>query len=500
MRPAEKRRGRQARAGRDRGSALALLLAVCIATAMSCSEGDRGERSSQAVGQAIDRAIKQPSHSIVLISLDTTRRDHLSLYGYDLPTSPNLDALAKDAVVMQNFLTTSSWTLPTHASLLTGLYPSTHGAHYSNAGDVGLGDADGAPRDFDAFRANRLPVQAITLAEVLREHGYQTHAVAAGPWLKPVFGLDQGFDHYDAAFDSLAGRPGNVVSDLAIGAIDRAGREPFFLFLNYFDPHDPYEPHAGSWEQFLKPSGDYARSKELALYDAEILFMDQEIGRVIDALKSRGRYDSSWIIVTSDHGEHFGEHDLEVHGFSLYEGVVRGVLLIKPPAEVSFKVDTEIRAQSVDVMPTLLDALGIPLPEGIEGQPLNALTHPAITELYRSAGNVRWKGDRFQRELRAIYWGDYKLILSSKPGDPDAGLFDLANDPGETRDLRNQRPAISMTMSEALVRWSSNRSKLPPAPITEIDPETRRQMKALGYIDSDNDIDNDSDPAPKQEP
>lgn len=474
--------------GRGPRPALACLLAVWFATAMSCAEDDRGEQSSQ----AIEQAMSKPIHSIVMISLDTTRPDHLSLYGYDRPTSPNLEALGKDALVMQNFLTTSSWTLPTHASLLTGLYPSTHGAHYSNAGDVGLGDADGAPRDFNAFRVNRLPVQAITLAEVLREHGYQTHGIAAGPWFKPVFGLDQGFDHYDAAFDSLAGRPANVVSDLAIEAIDRAGREPFFLFLNYFDPHDPYEPHGSSWEQFLKPSGDYARSKELALYDAEILFMDKEIGRVIDELKSRDLYDSSWIIVTSDHGEHFGEHDLEVHGFSLYEGVVRGVLIIKPPANVSLNVDPEIRAQSVDVMPTLLDAIGIPLPMGIEGQPLDALTHPAITELYRSAGNVRWKGDRFQRELRAIYWGNYKLILSSKPGDPDAGLFDLANDPGETHDLRNERPAVSMTLSEGLVRWSTDRSKLPPAPVGEIDPETRRQMKVLGYIDSD--------PAPKQEP
>ena len=94
--------------------------------------------------------------------------------------------------------------------------------------------------------------------------------------------------------------------------------------------------------------------------------------------------------------------------------------------------------------------------------------------------------------MRAIYWGNYKLILSSKPGDPDAGLFDLANDPGETHDLRNERPAVSMTLSEGLVRWSTDRSKLPPVPVGEIDPETRRQMKVLGYIDSD--------PAPKQEP
>ena len=175
---------------------------------------------------------------------------------------------------------------------------------------MGLGDAEGAPQGFDAFRANRLPDEAITLAEILRSSGYKTYAAAAGPWFKPVFGLDQGFDHYDAEFDSLEGRRGDVVSDLAIDILDRAERDPFFLFLNYFDPHDPYTAHGSTWEQFLKPSDDFARSKERALYDAEIFFMDQQIGRVIDALKTRDQYDSSWIVVTSDHGEHFGEHDV----------------------------------------------------------------------------------------------------------------------------------------------------------------------------------------------
>jgi arylsulfatase A-like enzyme len=286
---------------------------------------------------------------------------------------------------------------------------------------------------------------------------------------------------------------------LAIGSIDRAGKQPFFLFLNYFDPHDPYDPHGTSWEQFLKPSEDFARSKELAHYDAEILFMDRQVGRVIDDLKARNLYDSSWIVVTSDHGEHFGEHGLEVHGFSLYEGVVRGVLLIKPPALVSLEFDSNTRAQSVDVMPTLLDALQIPLPSAMQGQPLRSAQHPTITELYRSVGNVRWKGERFSRELRAIYSENdpgsvagtdtgtdsktYKLIVSSKEGDPDAGLFDLRADPEENHDLSGERPEVAKAMTDALERWSANQSALSPVPVEELDPETRRQMEALGYID-----------------
>ncbi|MBW2295731.1 MAG: sulfatase [Deltaproteobacteria bacterium] len=453
----------------------ALAAIALFAIASSCAEDEVPTQRST------------PASSIVMISLDTTRPDHLSVYGYDRPTSPNLDALARDSLVMQNFVTTSSWTLPTHASLFTGLYPSTHGAHYSDTSDVALGDAEGAPEGFEAFRANRLPDEAVTLAEVLRNNGYETYAVAAGPWFKPVFGLAQGFDHYDAAFDSLAGRTGDEVSELALGLIERAGQRPFFLFLNYFDPHDPYDPHGTSWEQFLKPNDDFARSKELAHYDAEILFMDQQIGRVIDDLKARGHYDSSWIVVTSDHGEHFGEHGLEVHGFSLYEGVVRGVLLIKPPAGVTLEIDPEMRSQSVDVMPTLLDALQIALPSAIEGQPLRSADHPAIAELYRSTGNVRWKGERFRRELRAIYSGsdsgNYKLIISSKDGDPDAGLFDLEADPGENHDLSAERPEVVKDMTRALEHWSANQSALSPVPVEDLDPETRRQMEALGYID-----------------
>jgi arylsulfatase A-like enzyme len=430
-----------------------------------------------------------------MISLDTTRPDHLSLYGYDRPTSPNLEALAQDGILMKDFLTTSSWTLPTHASLFTGLYPSTHGAHYSDTSKVALGDAEGAPQGFEAFRANRLPDEAVTLAEVLRNNGYTTHAVAAGPWLKPVFGLAQGFDYYDAAFDSLAGRPGDEVSELALSSIERAGEHPFFLFLNYFDPHDPYDPHGTSWEQFLRPGENFARSKELAHYDAEISFMDQQIGRVIDDMKLRNLYNSSWIIVTSDHGEHFGEHGLEVHGFSLYQGVVRGVLLIKPPRGLALEIDPDTRAQSVDVMPTLLDSLEISLPSKMEGQPLGIANHPAIAELYRSVGNVRWKGERFRRELRAIYSRDdfndksdddahdYKLIVSSKKDDPDSGLFDLRADPEELHDLSTEQPDVVKAMTAVLDHWSANQSALSPVPVEGLDPETRRQMEALGYID-----------------
>jgi len=418
-----------------------------------------------------------------MISLDTTRRDHLPFYGYDRDTAPRLSALAQESVVFDDFLTMSSWTLPTHASLFTGLFPATHGAHYTNAGDVALADADGAPRGFQAFRANRLPESAVTLAEVLAGHGYFNAAILAGPWFKPVFGLDQGFDIYDAYFRSLEGRRGDEVSRLAIEAIAMIEKHPFFLFLNYFDPHDPYDGHGNSWERFLRPGADFERSKTLAEYDAEILFMDEQVGLVLDELKRRGLYDRAWIVVTSDHGEHFGEHGLEIHGFSLYQAVVRGVLTIKPPKGVTLAADGSERAQSVDVMPTLLDALGFDAPAGIEGEPVHAITHPFVAELYRTAGNVQWKGERFERELRAIYEGPYKLIVSSKAEDRDAGLFDLSRDPGEEEDRSAAEPERAAAMRQRLAAWLESRTPHERTRVDQIDPETRRQLEALGYTE-----------------
>lgn len=457
------------------GRLLQFLTWLALGLALGCTED---QPAQQAEANAAANAAP-----LLMISLDTTRRDHLPFHGYDRDTAPNLHALAKQSVVFDDFLTMSSWTLPTHASLFTGLFPATHGAHYSNRGDVALGDADGAPQGFQAFRANRLPAEATTLAEVLQSRGYATAAITAGPWFKRVFGLDQGFDHYDADFDSLEGRRGDEVSDLALAALDRFGDRPFFLFLNYFDPHDPYDGHGTKWEQFLRPGGDFARSKTLAEYDAEIHYMDEQISRVIDALKARALFDRSWIVVTSDHGEHFGEHGLEIHGFSLYEDVVRGVLFIKPPEGVALAASGSERAQSIDVMPTLLDALGIEIPAAVEGEPIQTIDHPFVAELYRTSGNVQWKGERFRRELRALYEGRYKLIVSSKPEDQDAGLFDLERDPDEENDLSAAQPERASAMRERLEAWLAARQPLAKTPVDAVDEQTRRQLEALGYTE-----------------
>jgi arylsulfatase A-like enzyme len=417
-----------------------------------------------------------PGPSVVLITLDTTRADRLPFNGYDRDTAPNLRRLADESLVFRNFVNVSSWTLPAHASLFTGLYPTTHTAHYSKAGDLALSDAIGTGSDYPFFRANRLPEEAVTLPEVLRDEGYSTFGVGSGPWMKEIFGLAQGFDEYDAATTSTSGRAADEVNALALSFLRREHERPFFMFLNYFDPHDPYTPPPALRKRFADP------------YDGEIAYMDLHIGEVLDELRRRELYDRSWIFVTSDHGEHFGEHGIRLHGFSLYQGVLRGILLIKPPAGIRPLLDPLELCQHVDVMPTVLQQLGIQTDHRMEGHPIGSIGHPAVAELFESEGNVRWKGKRFARHLRAVYWGSHKLIVSSRPGDRDSGLFDLEADPGELVDLSERDPEVLQELTAKLQAWKASLlPRLDVRTVEAVDRKTREQLERLGYLETDTD-------------
>jgi arylsulfatase A-like enzyme len=177
-----------------------------------------------------------------------------------------------------------------------------------------------------------LSEEAISLAEVLRGHGYATGGVGAGPWLKSMFGLAQGFDWYDSDTRSLRGRPGEEVNKLAIRFLRKHRDEPFFLFVNYFDAHDPYLPPPDLQFEFFDPAlidqvetdPERALEYKISQYDAEILLVDRHLGVLLEALKDLGVYENTWMMVMSDHGEEFGEHGLERHGFSLFEPEIRG--------------------------------------------------------------------------------------------------------------------------------------------------------------------------------
>jgi len=342
------------------------------------------------------------------------------------------------------------------------------------------------------FLADRLPEEAVTLAEVLKAAGYRTGGIGSGPWLKPVFWLDQGFDFYDCRVQSTKGRSADQVNALAVPFIRRHAGRPFFLFLNYFDPHDPYDPPPAFTFKFFPKNRlkevrtDPAAKKEsiIARYDAEIFFMDLQIGRIVNELKELNLYHNTCIFVVGDHGEHLGEHQLWKHGHSLFEEVIRSPMIIKWPEKWAPVPPGSESCQHVDLMPTLLKRLKIDPPVSFEGDCLGELNHPIVCELHKNIGQVKREGPRFDRDLTAIYHDGYKLILSSKNKDPDAGLYDIQKDPAETLNLFAVHDEIVTSLKTELDQWRASLQKpLVPEKVDTLDPRTLDQLKALGYAD-----------------
>jgi arylsulfatase A-like enzyme len=417
--------------------------------------------------------------NVVLITLDTTRADHLGCYGYERETSPNVDRLAEASIVYTKMISTSSWTLPAHATLFTGKFTSSHGARYHPEGPLLLSDAIGGP--WSIYRARGLGEEERTLAQVLKEAGYATGAVVGGPWMKRIFGLDRGFEFYDdGQVSTLQGALAEQVTDSALGWLEGSDDREFFLFVNYYDPHVPYLPPPEFQRAFLPDSRPIVgRRPSLEdfrdLYDAEILYMDRELGRLLDGLRERDLYDSSWIIVTADHGELFGENGRLGHGHTLFEGEIRIPLIVKPPAGRWKPGRSDELIQLTDITPMILDALGLEIPPGVQGSIPPALQHPIIAELY-TLPEVSPDG-----EWRALREGDLKFLWNSQG---DHRLHDLAADPGESENLVDVQPSVARAMEERLEQYlSALPSPGTPGPARHVDEATREALEKLGYLE-----------------
>lgn len=418
--------------------------------------------------------------NVLLITLDTTRADHLGLYGYPRPTSPHLDALASEGAYWTRAYTTATWTLPAHASLFTGKYPKTHGAMYDEKGAFTLGDVLPGPAEFRTLRARGLSPGEPTLAKLLRNAGYRTGAIVAGPWMKRLFGLDTGFEYYDD--DRIAnanGRPARDVTDAAIRWIDAGDGRPFFLFLNYFDAHSPFYPKQRCLDAITEPAerpqGETSDPRALLLlYAAEIRCVDEQLGRLLDHLRARDLYDSTWILVTADHGEHMGEHGDTGHGKSLYDVELRVPLVVKPPRGEGPRGRQEAIVQISDLHPWILTRLGVAVPAGVQGA-FPAGARPAVAEVDRPQIGPRGS-------WRAIVDGDWKYLEN------DAGtrlLFDVVHDPGESDDRLAAEPARAQALADRLGSLRAAMPAAPPldAPGAAIDDETRRALESLGYVE-----------------
>ena len=465
----------------------------CLAFTVSLSAcGAGSEPASPDASPA--RAADGARPSILLIVVDTLRADHLGIYGYERATSPNIDALARDGVVFELAQATSSWTLPSMASLLTGWLPSRHGCGVERASDGTIVRRDGR-RAFNSL-ANEVP----TLAERLARHGYSTAAFVSNNFLRPTFGLERGFDHYDALYPRNAPP---VVEALTTWFDERsADPRPFFVLAHFMDPHLPYaaggefrgrftEGIASEIQLPIKRLGplrrmaaegvsDVDRAFVTAAYDEEIAFVDAEIGRLLQHLEASGALENTLVLLTSDHGEELFEHGGFEHGHSMYQELLHVPLIISGAGLKPARIRTPVSL--VDVAATLVEATGAAAWEMTGRSLLSCLetaAEPAERALY-SEGNL------YGVDRQALLAWPKKLNAVS-----DAGwLFDLERDPHEMHPLNGsgveerddeaaRLGAVLKTVLEA------EREQAVEGEMADLDEEMGRQLEELGYAGGD---------------
>ncbi len=437
--------------------------------------------------------------NIILATLDTTRADHLSCYGYEKTTTPNIDRFAREGVIFRNAYSPAPWTVPAHASLFTGLYPLQHGAHWASDSEPGV-------------TVGKLSRHTVTLAESLSGVGYVTVGITGGPACSSHYGLDQGFTEYndsllpilDPAVESFAlfrllrdrrslvgllsrlhiynERKGDQITRLAIRWIERNHtRGPFLMFLNYFDPHMPYDPPRAYREPF--GGADVVETQErtwgsVPLYDGEVAYLDACLGRFFLRLKKLGVYDEALIVLTSDHGEFFGEHNHMGHMNELYEEVIKVPLIIKYPLSQRKKGIIQRNASLVDVVPTLLFALGLDVPSGIQGGRLERPEGGVIAEVYRHKYPALWYGGGYARALKALYSGPFKYI---KNFGGTSELYDVVADPAEQSNLIDVEPDAALALERILDQWIA-RHQPTDTEREEVSPSDLQRLRALGYV------------------
>lgn len=413
--------------------------------------------------------------TVVLITLDTTRADHLGCYGYARNTSPNLDAFAREAVVYERAIAPATWTLPSHASLFTGKLTASHGAQYDPDGALRLRSAIEGPESWEAYRARTIARTERTLAERLREAGYATGAVVGGVWLKAAFGLDRGFDDYDDdGIGTVNGRLAEDVTDRAVEWLKQTAG-PRFLFLNYFDPHSPFEPPDDFAWRFVAPDAPEGGARVIGSYDGEIAYMDHHLGRFFQALRDAGLYDDALIVVTADHGELLGEHGEMGHGRVPYQEVVHIPLIVKMPGPGGPTGRNAEWVQLNDVFPLILQSLGLEVPDDIQGEAPPRTDRPVVVE---SRTVPPWTREG---EWLALIEGEMKFLWNRRGRH---ALFDLSVDPQEQRNLASQNRQSVSSMRRRLERYLAS---LPPpgaqAAPRALDPETRQALENLGYLE-----------------
>jgi arylsulfatase A-like enzyme len=434
---------------------------------------------------------------ILLFTLESLRPDHVGSYSGERDTTPNLDAFAAESVIYEDAHSVTSWTLASHASMFTGLYPSAHGA-------VGA--------------RSKLDDKATTLAGLLAEHGYQTAGAASGPYLARGHNLNQGFEYYDDSAATIGVRSrahGDVTNPIFEKVISRFfnsyrdPERPLFFFAYYWDPHYDYIPPAPYDTMFVEKGSKpinmrgYESSQVvsaeispaqlsyvLSQYDGEIRYTDHYLGRLFDSLKEAGRWEDSVVIVTSDHGEEFFDHGQKGHKRSLYSESVHVPLIVKYPRSARTGRDKRL-VSLVDLFPTILEFAGAESPHPHQGasllasepDPDRSIFFELLSTFYhRLADRSGYR--REDEEWLAIRRGDHKLIVV--PSEDRSELYRISTDFSEQNNIAQETPELVAELRSALTEWRKNSQQLGQergAAEAELDPQQIERLRELGYLD-----------------
>jgi arylsulfatase A-like enzyme len=459
----------------------------------------------------------EPPRGILLINIDTLRADHLGAYGYAHNTSPNLDAFAEESVLFRNAMAPAPWTLPSVATLFTSLYPTVHGALHLSKSAMTSHQPDYTP-------TAKLADALTTLPEILRDNGFATAAFVRGAYPTSIYGFKQGFDRFEEnqAYGVRFG------AEQALAWLDERKPDSFFIYLHTIEVHSPYQPmpptqrqlkqlgpderarvlKAAKEEQALyldhdrAPSyrGDVSGSIEniqnlaeakmevsrsskkrlVELYDRGIGYTDRWLGLLLTSLRERGLLDETIVIVTSDHGEEFWDHGGLDHGHSYYDELLRVPLMMRIPGE-GRKVIVDQVVGLIDVLPTLLDLVGIPVLPVAQGRSLRPLwtegelpARPYFAESNHETAGLAMRTER------------WKLIRSRNA---PMQLYDLWDDPNERHNVCKKERETCQQLVGELQAWRSDtllkRDLIQPAgaPAAEPDAATVERLRALGYVD-----------------
>ncbi|HEY3382775.1 MAG TPA: sulfatase-like hydrolase/transferase [Vicinamibacterales bacterium] len=401
-------------------------------------------------------AAQAPRKNLLLITLDTIRADHLGSYGDARAVTPTLDRLAREGVRFADATTQAPLTGPAHAALLTGIYP----------GRYGVLDNGTTP----------LPLEAVTLATVLKRAGYQTGGFIGAFILDRAFGFDQGFDEFDSRFDRFvagdklkAERTADQVVGPALGWLSRIRRnQPFFAWVHLYDAHAPYAP----------PAPFNVRFKDRP-YDGEIAYVDSAVGRLITRLEAMNVLEQTIVVAVADHGESLGEHGEEDHGFFLYDSVLRIPWIMRMPGRERAGTVVREQVRAIDVMPTVLDVLGIAAPAKLDGESVLPVakgrprSNPPLSyaETWYPKLHFGWS------ELRSARVGEWKFVEAPKPE-----LYDLRVDKVERTNVIERQANVAGRLSTEVRKVADGFGGGTTPQAATPDAETIARLRSLGYV------------------